>query len=91
MSGSERLEHLFMLGCMALGIICIQILWDTLKGLVVNPNNILEILLLILALLGLAFSVLVVGAFMYRLDRNAGRIKQPNRLLERIIGEGENL
>jgi len=86
---SERFGHLFILGCIALGIICIQALWTLIPSQLSTQFSLINSLLILFAALGLFFSVIIVGAFIYQLDKAAGRIKKPNRLFERIIGEGE--
>ena len=72
-----------------LGIICIQVLWEFWKTQLVIQISLLTVLKVLLALFGLFLSLIVVGAFIYQLDKAAGRIKKQNRLFEWIVGEGE--
>lgn len=87
-SGSNRLGHLLILGCTVLGMVCIQVLWD-LRTQLITQLTLFTVLRALLAISGLFLSVIVVGAFMYQLDKAAGRIKKPNRFFERIFGDGE--
>ncbi len=86
---SERLGYLFVLSCIVLGTICIQVLWEIFQTQLITQLSLLTVFKILLATIGLFLSLVVVGAFFYQIDKNAGRIKKPNRLFERFIGEGE--
>ncbi|MFQ5821358.1 MAG: hypothetical protein ACE5I5_15340 [Candidatus Heimdallarchaeota archaeon] len=86
---SKSIGYLFILSCIVLGIVCINVLWGIFDTKLTTQFNLNLVMQILFATIGLFFSLIIVGAFFYQIDRDAGRIKKPNRLFERLVGEGE--
>ena len=91
MAETERFGYLFVISMVILGMVCLQILWDTLRTQLILQFTIPIAFKILLSVIGLLISLIMVGAFFYKIDKAAGRIKTPNKLFERILGDGEHL